>query len=378
MKRIYYILFFATTFFSCEKPISDFQSENFIKVFGSGYESKGNDVIELSGGGYLLTGYDKLNGIDQQIFVAKVDENGNLVWSKTFGEPENIDEGKIVKEVSNGYLIAGTSKNDVTKITHSFILKIDSNGEQVYFKQFGDVEYSITVNDIITTGTSIYVAGFSESLAVGKTDYFISKLNDSGETILGKSYSIGKNCSFKKIFIKDDKLILVGNDLTENKISITPYNQNSLVPDGTVGYPGALNESAVDASLSGDQLYLLTRGSSSNSKLIKLISNFSEEWHYDPTISIEGKSIVHNVDGSFIICAESVKDQISSINFIKVNSDGTVYNNDENFRTFLGTVGRAIQTKDDGIILVGTTNETYGKNIQLIKTDKDYFMLKNN
>ena len=66
MKKIYYIILFTSILFSCEKSISDFQSKNFVKFFGSGNESKGNDVIELSGGGYLVVGSDLVNSTDYQ------------------------------------------------------------------------------------------------------------------------------------------------------------------------------------------------------------------------------------------------------------------------------------------------------------------------
>src|SRR3989339_794940 len=79
MKRNYYVYILAVMLFSCEKPIYEFQSHNFIKYFGSGYESKGNDVIEISDASYVLTGYDKVNGFDYQVFAAKVDKNGNMI-----------------------------------------------------------------------------------------------------------------------------------------------------------------------------------------------------------------------------------------------------------------------------------------------------------
>lgn len=374
MKRIYYFILIAIALFSCEKPISEFQSENFIKFFGSGYESKGNDVIELSEGGYLVTGYDKLN-TDQQVFAAKVDKNGNFIWSKTYGQAKNIDEGKVVKEVADGYIIAGTSKDAAINIPHSFILKIDFNGEQVYFIEFNKSDYNVTINDILVTDKDIFVAGYSDTSKVGLTDYYFAKLNNLAVIDWEKSKDIGEDCSFNRIFIKDDKLLLVGTDKNQRKMSISPYNMATGSPDGIVEFLGDDNEICVDAAMVGDNLFLLSTEGTSNIKLTKLNSSNDLVWEYKSTGTIKAKSFAYQSDGSIMICGETSNDGL--IHFIKMNADGTLFQTENYFRTFSGNVARIIETSDKGLIMVGSTSATYGKNIQLIKTDKDFFMLKN-
>jgi hypothetical protein len=77
-----------------------------------------------------------------------------------------------------------------------------------------------------------------------------------------------------------------------------------------------------------------------------------------------------------MICGESIVDGNSIINCIKVDANGSAEYGSQSFRTFQGTISRIIQTKDKGLILVGTTNPTFGANVQLIKTDMDLFLLK--
>lgn len=378
MKRVYYILFFAVVFFSCEKPISDFQSENFIKIFGSGYESKGNDVIEISSGGYLLTGYDNLNGNNQQIFVAKVDENGNLIWSNAFGSSDYWEEGKVVKEVSDGFIIAGISKsNSGTSITHSFIMKTSFDGDSLWYKEFGDATYSIVVNDIIVTSSNIFVAGQSNKTDVNKTDFYLAKLDLSGVFMHEESRIIATNSSYQRLFLQsDDNLLFIGTKGDDKVVYMVSVNQSTM-NETNIFNTITPNESAADACLASDQLFLLKNGQSGGSNLSKLNSGNSEVWLSETFNSIVGKSVAYCSDGSLMVCGEAVDDGgLSIIKFIKVNADGTVYMNVDYFKTFLGTVEKVIQTKDRGLIMVGATNSTYGTNVQLIKTDKDYFMLK--
>lgn len=378
MKRIYYILFLATALISCEKPISEFQSKNFIKFFGSGYESRGNDVIELSGGGYLLAGYDKLNGTDQQIFVAKVDENGNLIWSKTYGNSDNWEEGKIVKEVSDGFLIAGISKtNSGAGIIHSFIMKTSFDGDSLWYKEFGDPTYNIVVNDIAVNDNNIFVTGQSNKLDANITEFYSAKLDNSGTRVWEFSNFPKTNSFFKRIFIQgDDNLLLIGYYGVSKVISIVSVlqsNGNAITTENTT----VLDESIGDAYFADDQLYLL-KNTQSGSCLTKLNAGFGQVWLSETFNSVLGRSIAYNDDGTLMVCGDIDEGGLSKIKFIKVNADGTVYMNVDYFKTFLGTARKIIQTKDKGLILVGSTNATYGINVQLIKTDKDYFMLKNN
>lgn len=386
MKRIYYIIIIVIALFSCEKPISHFQSENFFKLFGSGYESKGNDVIVLSDGGYLITGYDKVldNSISAiKAFVAKVDKNGNTIWSKTYGQEKFRSEGKVIKEVADGYLIAGIYKDAgiTNAIQHSFIRKIDFEGTEVFYWPIGDSGYNITVNDIVVDDKRIYIVGYSDVSSVGASDYYIAELDNLGKTLNGISDSPGMNCSFRKVFIKGEKLLLVGTDRTEGRIKVGPYLKSTMVPDGVMASLGTSNDQAVDAALVGEHLFLLSTDGSIKTKLSKLNSNSLDVvWTYSApnTSVINAAAFAYQADGSVMVCGETGSADAALIHFIKINPDGTIFNSEEYFKTLGGSVGKIIETWDKGLIMVGSTTPTYGMNIQLIKTDKDYFMLKNN
>jgi hypothetical protein len=277
MKRIYYIYFLASLLFSCEQPISEFQSQNFIKYFGSGYDSDGNDVIELSDGSYVFVGYDEvneINGLDVQIFVAKVDKNGNLIWSNTYGIFGNTEEAKIVKEVSDGFLIAGTSLERDT--IHSFIMKTNAYGDSLWYKEFGNPSFNIIVNDFIVNSTNIFVAGQSTSKDVTKTDYYTAKLSLTGEVEWNKINYPESNSAFKRVFLEGDSILLVGLDGNEKKISIVTLLQSN---GNTKNYENAetVYESVADALLVGDQLYILAN-TQSGTQLSKLNSSHILEW----------------------------------------------------------------------------------------------------
>ncbi len=375
MKKIYFIILFTSILFSCEKPISDFQSKNFVKFFGSGNESKGNDVIELLGGGYLIVGSDLVNSNDYQIYACKIDGDGNLIWSNTYGDGALKDEGKTVKEVSDGFIISGTSV-EAGGLVHSFLMKINQYGDVRWTKFVGKQDCDIAVNDIVVEGASVYLAGSSDTLLANKTDYYVSKLDTSGNKIWDKHFQISLNSSFQRVFSNNDELILVGTDGTTGKASIflTPKTHFGINSSAVAGNS---SETAGDACFYGSQLLILLNNGVNSSALENLNTGLSQVWRTNDINSIVAKSVAMKNDGTIIIAGENTLEGTTYINFIKVDNSGEAYYGNDVFRTFQGNVGKVLKTNDDGLILVGTTASTFGKTIQLIKTDKDYFMLKN-
>ena len=376
MKKIYCIFLITVLFFSCDKTITEFQSRNFIKYFGSGYESKGNDVAELSDGGYVFTGYDRVNGADNQVFLTKVDVNGNPVWSNTFGRPGYNETGKIVKETSDGLIIAGTSTG-ISGVTHSFIMKVSIYGDSLAYNEIGNPDYKIVVNDILISNSDIFMTGLCDTANNGKTDYYAARLKSAGDNVSvdwDKIYFFdGSNNFFQNIFIQDGELLLIGSHGAVGKTSIISLQENGNPVNFEISE--ALDGTVADAMVIDNQIFVLTN-TNTGTQLSKLNQSHTIDWETEIINSVTGKSIIYEDDGTFMICGESLEEGNPAINFIRVDAAGSAEYGQESFRTLAGSVSRGLHTQDNGLILVGSTNSTFGANVQLIKTDKDLFLLK--
>ncbi len=381
MKRVYYLIILSIVLISCEKSILQFQSQNFIKYFGSGYESKGYDVIQIPDG-YVITGYDYVNGDDYQAYICKVDENGNIVWETPWGN-ENRDEGRIIKAVEDGFLVAGTTNDGST--THSFLLKLNSDGDTIWSKKYGGINSHFIVNDILITQDNIYLVGQYDSLKTNSYQSYIAQLQYNDGAFLKKRYisQTPYTSKYNKGFIQFEELLLVGtvSNATTNQVVLIPFSQSSFLPNHTLPLSD-INLQTSDAIYRNDRLYVLANelnGTTKSLKVLKLnpTSSFQEDWKTDVKNGIEGKTFALKEDGSLLVCGDqAVGTADSKIYFIKVESNGTAGKSDE-FRTFSGYAGKVIETYDRGIIMVGTTAPaSNGTMIQLIKTDTDYFMLK--
>ncbi|HPI42519.1 MAG TPA: SBBP repeat-containing protein [Candidatus Cloacimonas acidaminovorans] len=141
---------------------------------------------------------------DYDIFVAKLDINGNWLWAKKAGGQSN-DGGRSITVDDNGnsYITGcfwGSATFGATTLTSSgdldiFVAKLDINGNWLWAKQAGgtdfDYGYGIAVDD---NGNS-YVTGYFRSSATfgtttltssGYEDIFVAKLDSSGNWLWAK------------------------------------------------------------------------------------------------------------------------------------------------------------------------------------------------
>jgi hypothetical protein len=100
--------------------------------------------------------------LNQDLLVYKVDENGSLVWSKTFGAPESEVVKKIVK-VNGGYMVLGNSS--LSSNYYGFLFKINESGTVLWYKKFAqssDFEsYGLTKiseNEVLVSGCEDHIS----------------------------------------------------------------------------------------------------------------------------------------------------------------------------------------------------------------------------
>ena len=115
-----------------------------MKVDGSGTEvwsqtltqgsRSGFDMIQTQDGNYLISGSyaDTDNNQTKADFLfIKIDQNGNEIWSSTFGDSDMIDYGSVLVESNDGGFVAvGEKSRDLHgNETQKIIVKIDANGQ---------------------------------------------------------------------------------------------------------------------------------------------------------------------------------------------------------------------------------------------------------
>ena len=146
------------------------------------FYSYGNDITEIPGEGFLLTGlmfHDTIS--NDEISLTKCDYNGNQIWSKTFGNPLQNDEAKSTVITSNGYLLGAYTSGYGPGGEDFLLIKTDTSGNIVWSKNYGTARNEHGL--FVLPYQNGYVFGGNCETASGETDISLLYLDSAGSII---------------------------------------------------------------------------------------------------------------------------------------------------------------------------------------------------
>ena len=205
------------------------------KTLGGSANELNVSSVQAFDDGYLLTSATNSTDVDvssnhgnYDIWLAKLDEEGELVWNKSYGGSEHDYPSAICTTQDSNYLIAGhTYSNDGDiSMNHgkgdAWIIKLNATGEIIWQKTFGGTNFDAANAITSTQDGGCIVAGFTYSAdlqGMGKTfggaDYWVLKLNALGEIEWQKMYGGNKmDIAYSVLQTTDGNFVVAGNSLS--------------------------------------------------------------------------------------------------------------------------------------------------------------------
>ena len=135
----------------------------------------GNDIIETSDGGYLVAGNSNAalggsTGELMNMYLVRIDAQGNLLWEEFAGRGQFYDYGNAVVELPGGdFLVAGTSKTRSNN-NEIYIARINAQGAAQDGSTFGDFGSEWGSAITLTPSGEIVLAGQTNSFGAGSFD----------------------------------------------------------------------------------------------------------------------------------------------------------------------------------------------------------------
>jgi hypothetical protein len=167
------------------------------KHYGGSYEENGWSVKETPDGGFIIAGHSFSfgTGLDPDIYIIRTDANGDTLWTKVYGDTDDEVAYGVDLTPDGGYVFAGSKgPRFPTRDYSAYVMKTDSDGEKIWDSAFGaDADDYARSIKTLSDGT-FYVAGSTNSWwSAGYYDVYVLHVDDEGgliwEDVVGEIYN---------------------------------------------------------------------------------------------------------------------------------------------------------------------------------------------
>ena len=164
--------------------------EQWSESYGSGSLSEiGYSVQQTIDEGYIITGVkENINQGSSDIYLVKTDENGNYLWNKTIGGV-NSDESYFVQQTTDeGYIISGWTESSGNGNKDVYLVKTDDNGDSLWTKTFGGTGNDEGKSVQQTNDGGYIITGSTQSFGNGGYDVWLIKTDGNGDSLWTKTF----------------------------------------------------------------------------------------------------------------------------------------------------------------------------------------------
>ncbi len=186
------------------------------KTYGTGNWEQINDAVFASDSGIVMVGMTQaLIGGGGDIYMARLNQNGDTLWTKTIGGVGQDVANTIINVEDSMFIVGGQYFNQDSLLSKGFLMKINQNGQVVWMNEIGD-NGSFGITDVTLFTNKIYATGWKWDPLLNEHD------NYSGR------YELNGALYFESVFVNQGDVIL--DELTFNgnlsKLYIGYRNEN--------------------------------------------------------------------------------------------------------------------------------------------------------
>jgi hypothetical protein len=386
MKKRIIALVVGTVLLLCSSLPAQAPDTLWTRTFGGDSGDIASSIHQTLDGGYIMVGGTNSFGNGKRdVYLVKMDMNGDFLWSNTFGGLAS-DWGSDVQQTSDGgYIITGGTSSFGAGLNDVYLIRTDSLGDSMWTKTHGGNGFDFARSVDATLDGGYVIAGATTSFGAGWYDFYLVKTDSLGNLEWEKAYGgPDEDISWSVQQTSDNGYIMGGyTDHASGNSSAYLVKTDSFGDTiWTKKYGGPNGDQGYASSITNDNGFIIVGETSSfgppgqNVYIVKCNeygdtvwtrAYGGEEWDF-------GFSVQETSDNGFVVAGETVSYGSGNGDFyvLKVDEGDTLWT-----KTYGGNqweYALSIQNASDGGYIIAGYTESYGQgngDAYIVKTEPD-------
>ncbi len=181
-----------------------------------GFNEQVSRLVEMPGG-YITVSGAAMHGADRDLFLAQANPTGDLVWQKWYAKPGTQIAYDLIRMSDGGLtVLADTYGTNPTRIT---LLKTDADGAEDFYQQI--FPWQIDVNNAVYSISSfvrddadnVYIVGSGGNIDITNLTIFLIKMDYTGQFVWKTDLGLA-DIPWQIINTADNKFAICGGQVS--------------------------------------------------------------------------------------------------------------------------------------------------------------------
>jgi len=325
MKVLLYRVFFVLTLINTAFP----QTILWNQTYGGDQYDEADAVQMTTDGGFITAGYTQSFGLGRfgNGYIIKTNADGDTLWTRMFGSDGMDVFADLIATPDSGYIAVGLTDtpNDFENI---YVVKVDNDGNTIYEKNFGGPQKDVGLSIAPAADGGYVITGGTKSVSVGEEDLFLFKIDAAGDSVWFKTYGTAGNDPGYGINSTDDGGFIVSGlyNWTDAWLLRTDADGDTL---WTKTYGGSDYDEANCPLQTSDNGYIFCGSTASmgagelDAYVVKTDSAGNMIWQktYGGSGYDEGRRIVAKPGGGYMILSNTDSQISGEFNYYLISAD---------------------------------------------------------
>ena len=160
----------------------------FARTVGGKKTDEAHDLTRLSDGNLALVGMREVRNNYEEFFVMKLDQNGNQLWAKTFGEYDDDSLESVTPTADGGMVAVGKTRSYGSEQTDLTVMKLSKDGKVLWHKIYGFKYYEYGTAITSTKEGGFMLSGGTSTLGKGSHSVYMLALDNNGALLWSHVY----------------------------------------------------------------------------------------------------------------------------------------------------------------------------------------------